>query len=234
LKFTVFRFDPQRDPKPRYVTYEVPVREGTTLLEALLWIVDSTDGSLSFRYACREAICGACAMFVNGRYRLACKTQVKDLRTNEVVVHPLPHLPVTKDLVVDMTGFWEKYRAVQPYLIATGLDGQPFTQSHRDRQSLEEMLNCILCACCYSSCPSVWTNPRYLGPAALLKAYRFCADSRDTGGAERLRLVAGEDGVWRCHTIFNCAEACPKSINVTWSIQALKRKLARNAVGMNR
>lgn len=232
MKFTVFRFDPEQEEGPRYAAYEVPVQEGTTLLEGLLWIVDNVDGSLSFRYACREAICGACAVFVNGRYRLACKTQVKDLRAKEVVVHPLPHLPVVKDLVVDMTRFWERYRAVHPYLMAEGFGDQAFYQSHEARQALEEMLNCILCGCCYSSCPTVWTNPSYLGPAALLKAYRFAADTRETGSTERLRLVAGEDGVWRCHTIFNCAEACPKEINVTWSIQALKRKLARTAAGL--
>ncbi|MEW5933334.1 MAG: succinate dehydrogenase iron-sulfur subunit [Bacillota bacterium] len=232
LQFTVFRFDPEVDREPRYSTYQVPVGEGTTLLEALLWIVDNVDGSLSFRYACREAICGACAMFVNGKHRLACKTQIKDLRADEVVVHPLPHLPIIKDLVVDMSGFWEKYRAVRPYLIAEGLGEREFYQSHADRQAIDEMLNCILCACCYSSCPMVWTNPKYLGPAALLKAYRFAGDTRDKGGLERLKLVAGEDGVWRCHTVFNCAEACPKDINITWSIQALKRKLARAAVGL--
>ncbi|HHY94995.1 MAG TPA: succinate dehydrogenase iron-sulfur subunit [Firmicutes bacterium] len=232
MQFTIFRFDPEREQEPHYSTYEVPVQGGTTLLEALLWIVDNADGSLSFRYACREAICGACAMFVNGKHRLACKTQVQDLRAKEVVVHPLPHLPVIKDLVVDMTGFWEKYRAIRPYLIAEGLGDREFFQNAEDRMAIDEMLNCILCGCCYSSCPMVWTNPEYLGPAALLKAYRFVRDTRDQGGRDRLALVAGEDGVWRCHTVFNCAEACPKDINVTWSIQALKRKLSRAAVGL--
>lgn len=232
MQFTVFRFDPSTEQEPRYSTYDVPVQEGTTLLEALLWIVDNADGSLSFRYACREAICGACAMFVNGRHRLACKTQIKDLRAEEVVVHPLPHLPIVKDLVVDMSGFWEKYRQIRPYLIAQGLGDREILQSHKDRMAIDEMLNCILCACCYSSCPMVWTNPDYLGPAALLKAYRFVRDTRDQGGRERLRLVEGEDGVWRCHTVFNCAEACPKDINITWSIQALKRRLSRAAIGL--
>jgi len=206
VQLSVFRFDPETDKEPRYCDYQVPVKEGTTLLEGLLWIVDNFDGSLSFRYSCREAICGACGLFVNGKYRLACKTQIRELGNGEVVVRPLPHLAVIKDLVVDLDRFWEKYRAIHPYLIADRSGGQGFYQSHRDRQSLEEMLNCILCGCCYSGCPTVQTNPRYPGPAALLKSYRFVADTRDKGGVERLRLVASEDGVWRCQTSLNCTE----------------------------
>lgn len=228
--FRVFRFDPTADREPRYSTYRVPVRKGTTLLEALLWVVDHVDGSLSFRCACREAICGACGMFVNGKYQLACKTQVHELGNSEIVVHPLPHFPVVKDLVVDMRAFWEKYGAIHPYLIAQGSGDREFEQSHTDRQALEEILNCIHCACCYSGCQTARANPDYPGPAALLKASRFAADTRDQGGAGRLKLVAGKDGVWLCQRSAECAETCPKEIKINRAIEILKEKATRSGL----
>jgi succinate dehydrogenase/fumarate reductase iron-sulfur protein len=225
-QFSIFRFDPTLDSSPRYSNLSVPVQKGTTLLEALLWIVDNADGSLSFRYACREAICGGCAMFVNGKYRLACKTQIMELDQDPVVVHPLPNLPVVKDLVVDMTPFWDKFKRVRPYLLAQGLGDKEFYQSHADRQALEESLNCILCGCCYSACPTVQGNSNYLGPAALLRVYRFAIDTREGASADRLKLVARPDGIWRCQTVANCKEACPKEINPSVSIQQLKRRVS--------
>ncbi len=222
---STFRFDPLTDKEPHYSTFRVPVQEGTTLLEALLWVVDNLDGSLSFRYACREAICGGCALFVNGQYRLACNTQVRDLQADEIVVGPLPHLPVIKDLVVDMKEFWRKLSTIRPYLIAEGLEDREFYQSHRDRQSLEAALNCVLCACCYSACPTVWTRGEYAGPLAWLQSNRFVSDTRDNGGVERLKLVAGNDGIWRCETSLTCAESCPKQIDIAQSVKELKDRL---------
>lgn len=222
----VFRFDPDKDKEAYYDTYRFNARPGMTVLEGLFEVLDHLDSSLAFRYSCRGAICGSCAMYINGSYRLACGTQMAPLMeaSGEVVVSPLPHLPIIRDLVVDMTQFFEKYEAVRPYLIERGKTPEKeILQSPKQRKKFDEMLDCILCACCYSSCPTVWTDKEYLGPAALLKAYRFVADSRDHGAKERLALVNSEDGAWRCHTIFNCAEACPKNINPTYSIQHLKR-----------
>lgn len=227
-RLNVFRFDPKTDATARYDMYEVPLREGTTLLEALFHVLDHLDGSLAFRFSCREAICGSCSMFVNGSYTLACQTQLKDLGSREITVNPLPHLPVIKDLVVDMDPFFEKYRFIRPYLMNDSEQPEAERrQSPEERRLIDEMISCILCGACYSSCPIVWTSSRYLGPAPLMWAYRFVADSRDTADRERLTLVAHEDGIWRCHTIFNCVEACPKEINVNWSIQQLKRRAVR-------
>lgn len=225
LSLSVFRFDPVIDARPRYDCFEIETFPGMTLLQALFEVLDRHDGSLSFRFSCREAICGSCTMFVNGSYSLACQTQLQDLRSRHITVNPMPHLPIIKDLVVDMGPFFEKYALVRPYLMN---DGEPpereRLQTPRERKLIDEMISCILCGACYSSCPSVWLGHRYLGPAPLMWAYRFLADSRDTADRRRLALVAHEDGTWRCHTIFNCVEACPKEINLTWSIQQLKMR----------
>ncbi len=221
-----YRYDPDVGQEPRYDSYQVPIDETTTVLEALYYILERVDGSLSFRSSCRSAVCGSCAMFINGMNRLACRTQIVALNSREVRIAPLPHLPVIKDLVVDMAGFWEKYERVRPYLITTvASPDKEWPQSEEERKAIEEAIDCILCACCHSSCTMSWWDKGYLGPAALLKAYRFAADSRDQAGLERLRLVANEDGVFRCHTIFNCTEDCPKGLSPTFAIQELKKRV---------
>lgn len=224
----VFRFDPDVDKEPRFDTFEVSARPGMTVLEALFDILDNQDGSLAFRYTCRGAVCGSCAMFINGSYRLACQTQLANLK-GVILVNPLPHVGIIKDLVVDMDPFFQNYERVMPYLLN---DSPPpekeRIQSVAQRKKFDEMIDCILCGSCYSSCPMVWTNKSYLGPSALTKAYRFVADSRDDAVKERLAIVGGEDGVFRCRTIFNCVEACPKKINPTYSIQELKKKTVVN------
>ncbi|MCL4424063.1 MAG: succinate dehydrogenase iron-sulfur subunit [Firmicutes bacterium] len=233
LDVKVFRFDPDTDDKPRYDTYQVTYREGMTILDVLFYILENLDGSLAFRYACREAICGNCAMYVNGLQRLACKTQVKDLKTTELFIEPLPSLPVIKDLVVDLDSFFGKYVSIKPYLIpAESPPEKEYYQSQSDRHVLNEAVDCILCGACYSSCPAVWTDEDYLGPAALIKAFRFYADSRDGAQKERLDLVAHEHGLWRCHTVFNCVEVCPKGIDNTSAIQYLKKQAVGRALGM--
>ncbi len=226
----IFRFDPEDGQEPRFDAYRVPYRDGMTVLEALFEVLDHQDGSIAFRFSCRGAVCGACAMFINGSHRLACQTQVKSLGP-EVTVSPLPHLPVIRDLIVDMEPFWRKYEEIKPYLIANSEPPEKERpQDPEDRKKIDEMINCILCGACYSSCPMVWTGEDYLGPAALLKAYRFVADSRDDASEERLAVVSTEKGVWRCHTVFNCAEVCPRSINITWSLQQLKKLAVRKAL----
>lgn len=228
VKFKVKRFDPAVDKKAYYSEYEVPMTEGLTILEAILHILENHDGSLSARYACRGGICGSDAILINGKYGLACEVQVKDIE-NPVTLEPLPFFPVIKDLVVDMDPFFEKYLAVKPYLIVNdreALEGKKESlQSPSDREKFDEATRCILCGACYSSCVSVWTDGNYLGPAALLKAQRYVADSRDEGRKERLNMLNSEDSVWRCHTAFNCVEACPKELNPTEAIQELKRSI---------
>ncbi|MBC7293383.1 MAG: succinate dehydrogenase iron-sulfur subunit, partial [Thermoleophilia bacterium] len=199
-----------------------------TVLEGLFYIQENYDGSLSFRYCCRASVCGSCAMYINGAYRLACQTNVKHLDTNVVTVEPMPHLPLVKDLVCNMDDFFAKYEYVMPWLIRHSPDPEKeIRQSPKDRKKLDMPIDCILCGCCYSSCPSVWGEENYLGPAALLKAYRFEVDSRDEAGKERLPRFDNERGVYRCHTIMNCVEACPKELNPTEGIQWLKRAALR-------
>jgi len=232
IALEVFRLDPERDKSPRFDRFHVAARPGLTVLEALLEVLDYQDASLAFRYCCRGAVCGSCAMYINGSYRLACQTQVDSFGKKPVRISPLPHLPIVRDLVVDMTTFFEKYERIMPYLEPNsqpqaGIEVRPqereWRQSPTERRKLDEKIDCILCAACYSACPMSWTNPDYLGPAAFNAAYRFIVDSRDKAAEERLALVAHENGIWRCHTVFNCVEACPKDCNQTDSIQRLKR-----------
>lgn len=227
VSFSVFRFDPEKDKGFHFDKYAVPVKEGMTVLEGLLYILDNLDQSLSFRFACREGVCGSCAMFINGSYRLACQTQITDLKSDKIEVQPLPNFPVIKDMVVDLTTFFEKLEKVIPYLVSkTAAPEKERLQSPVDRHKINEVADCVLCAACQSACPQSWTSKDFLGPAVLTKSFRFVADSRDEARDERLKLIMGEDGVWRCHSAFNCVEACPKNINQTVAIGGLKRKAA--------
>ena len=224
LTLKVFRFDPEAGGPPYYDRFPVEPMPGMSLLEALTEIAERQDPSLAFRYSCRGAVCGSCAMSVQGRPRLACQTQLKDLR-GEVLVAPLPHLPVIKDLVVEMEPFYQRFEEIMPYLVRrTPPPERELLQAPGERRLLDEVADCIWCGACYAFCPLVRQGPSYLGPAALLQAYRFAADTRDEGGRERLRLVDREEGIWRCHTVFNCVEVCPKKINPARAIQALERK----------
>lgn len=227
--FKIQRFDPEVDASPYFDTYTVPIRERMTVLEALFEILDNHDGSVAFRSSCRGAVCGSDALYINGRFRLACNTAIAPLLPQEITISPLPYMRVIKDLVVDQDPFWRAYELIRPYLInpKTAPERERY-QSPRDRKYIDEMLNCILCAACYSSCPMIWSDPEFLGPAQILKAHRFVADSRDMGERERVKILNQENGVWRCHTVFNCTEACPKNIPITYSIQALKRRSIAN------
>lgn len=230
ITFRVRREDPhnKKDPEARYEEYAVPYEGTLTVLEGLFYIQEHLDGSLAFRYCCRASVCGSCAMYINGAYRLACQTNVKHLDTEVITVAPMPHLPVVKDLVCDMDEFFAKYEYVEPWLIRGSRDpDKELPQSPKDRKKLDMPIDCILCGCCYSSCPSVWGEKNYLGPAALLKAFRFEVDSRDEAGKERLPHFDNERGVYRCHTIMNCVEACPKELVPTEGIQWLKKASVR-------
>ena len=227
---TILRYDPAKPTEPYYNTYSVRVTKDTTVLDALFQILETQDHSLAFRYSCRSAVCGSCAMFINGRYRLACSTLISEIG-RDVIVQPLPHMPIIKDLVVDLATFFEKYKVVKPYLVPIKPPPEKeWIQSPRQRSKINDSTDCILCAACYSSCPSVWTGKKYLGPAAILWAYRFAADSRDDILRDRIEVFGAEDGVWRCHTIFNCTEACPKSLNPARFIENLKRTATKETL----
>lgn len=236
-RFRIQRYDPEQDATPHLEDYEVDLHETDTVLDGIIKIKDELDGSLAFRRSCRSAICGSCAMRLNHRPALACKTQVSPLVTSaeRILVEPLANMALIKDLIVDMEPFWGANEAISPWLAA------PEAEVSLERESLmspaqamgiRETAQCIMCGLCYSYCPVVTTNPKFLGPATFVKAYRFIADPRERGKRERLRAVSGEDGLWRCHTIFNCSEVCPKHIQITWAIQQLKRMAYLDRLGL--
>ena len=226
--FRVQRFDPERDEKPRYQEYALAVPEGMTVLEALLRIQAEQDGSLAFRYACRGAVCGSCATVINGHVDLACRTQVRGLGRETITVEPLRNLPLLKDLVVDMTPFFEYNLAVQPWLQPAGPDpeGERLVDPVQWAEA-EPYTNCILCASCQSVCPVAKRDPQYLGPAALAKHYRFLADVRDDADEARLALVDTEQGVWGCDMVWNCVEVCPKGVPPTQGIGKTRARIRR-------
>jgi len=231
VTFKVYRFNPESDSKPRFDRFEVPLKPGMTILDGLIYIQGYLDGSLAFRSSCREGVCGSCGVHINGKYRLSCETQIVHMKSSTITVRPLAHLPVIKDLVVDMTSFWEKYSYVKPYLIP----GDPPSEGERiqtpaDRIKLDGLVDCILCTCCHSSCALTDTEPDYLGPAVLMKVDRFIQDTRDNNKNDRLQAVSGDTGVFRCHTMYNCQEVCPKHLDPTGAIARLKRMTISNTI----
>jgi len=221
----ILRYDPEADQKPHWEEYTVEVEPTDRLLDALQQVKWSQDGSLSFRCSCAHGICGSDAMTINDANHVACKVLMKDLGAR-VKVEPLRGFPVVKDLVVDMEPFFAKYRSVKPYFIND--DPPPPTerpQSPAQRLRFDDTTKCILCGACTGSCPSFWSNPDYVGPAAIVQAHRFIFDSRDQGAEERLGILNDRDGVWRCRTIFNCTNACPREIKITQAIGEVKRLL---------
>jgi len=206
----------------------VKVIPGLTVLAVLMRIRDEIDGTLSFRSSCRSAVCGSCAMVINGRIDLACRTQVASFGTNTIILEPLPNMEVIKDLVVDMTPFWRMYEKVKPYLIRQTADPEKeIEQSEEERSRIDQFVNCILCACCYGACPVIARDPDYLGPAAMAKLERFILDSRDERPEDFLDTVNDEKGVWGCDTVLRCIEACPKDVRPTDSIVNLRKTLVK-------
>jgi len=226
VTFTILRYDPTKDKESHYQDFQVELRRtGMMILDGLNQIRWEQDGTLAYRRSCREGVCGSDGLNINGVNRLGCMTHIDDLK-KPVVIQPLPSLPLVKDLVVDMDDFLNKYFLCKPFLITkTPLPDREIIQSPADRKKLDGLYECILCACCSSSCPSYWADPAYLGPSALLNVWRFIADSRDEGADERLDMLNDRNGVWRCHTILNCIEACPKGLNPTKAIGGLKKAL---------
>jgi succinate dehydrogenase / fumarate reductase iron-sulfur subunit len=225
----VQRFNPDVDQKPYWQEFSVPMTADTTILDALHYIKAELDGSLTFRRSCRHAICGSCAMNVNGSNMLACKTPLRSNldRKGRVTIRPLPYLPVIKDMVVDRTSFWEQYQRVKPWLVPPAdIPEKEFRVSPSEVEALNNGETCIMCGACYSACQVIALNKQYIGPHALLKSFLRVLDPRDSIPNERLKEVSGYDGVFRCHTIFNCIDACPKNLNPTQAIETL-RKLAQ-------
>ena len=234
ITFRINRFNPDDERRGHYVQeYQLDVEKGTTLLDALNEIKWKQDGTLTFRRSCRSGICGSCAMTINGVNNLACETQVLRLGGSTITVEPMRGYPVIKDLVVSLDPLVRGLLAVKPWLITHSAPSsdQERLQSPEEREKIDGLYECILCGSCTSSCPSFWADKEYIGPHAALKAYRFIADSRDEGSAEHLRALDDRHGLWRCHTIFNCVEACPKDLNPTKAISELKKELVRRRLG---
>ena len=227
IELRILRYDPEKDKKPHEERYTVEAGPMDRVLDLLHRVKYEQDGSLTFRRSCAHGVCGSDAMLINGRNRLACKIRVDQLGGKKITVAPLPGLPLLKDLVVDMEAFFAKFRSVQPYLQTDSpAPERERRQSAAQRERFDDTTKCILCAACTTSCPSFWAQPEYVGPAAIVNAHRFIFDSRDEGGDERLEILADEDGVWRCRTIFNCTDACPRGIKITQAILEVSGAIA--------
>ncbi len=231
--FRIYRYDPDTGENPRLDTYTVDLADcGPMVLDALIKIKTEIDSTLTFRRSCREGVCGSCAMNMGGENGLACIRAIEDVPGEAVVVYPLPHMRVIKDLVTDFRQFWAQYESIEPWLkTRTPPPERERLQTPGERERLDGLWECILCACCSTSCPSYWWNAeRYLGPAVLLQAYRWIADSRDEATGERLDDLEDPYRLYRCHTIFNCTNACPKGLNPAKAIAEIKKRIAERAL----
>ncbi|MGE4368932.1 MAG: succinate dehydrogenase iron-sulfur subunit [Burkholderiaceae bacterium] len=232
VKFEIYRYDPDKDERPYMQKLEVELQPtDKMLLDALVRIKNDVDDSLAIRRSCREGVCGSDAMNINGKNGLACTTNLRELK-EPIVLRPLPGLPVVRDLIVDMTNFFDQYHSIKPYLINdTPPPERERLQTPEAREELNGLYECILCACCSTSCPSFWWNPdKFVGPAGLLQAYRFIADSRDDATGERLDNLEDPYRLFRCHTIMNCADVCPKGLNPSHAIGKIKEMLVRRSI----
>lgn len=226
-KFKILRFDPPQDGSPHFQEYIHTPKPGDSVLEVLKSIRDQQDPSISFRCSCRAAVCGSCALTVNGKICLSCETQFESLKTDVVVIEPLPNLEIIKDLIVDFKPFWDAYNFIQPYLQPEG-QAVPEKGHHIEEKDMEKVfqfITCILCGSCYAACPVATRDDRYIGPAALAKLYRFAVDPRDKRPWSALALVDNPAGVWGCDTVFRCNDVCPKEVRPADGIEGLRRKM---------
>ncbi|SVC92896.1 uncharacterized protein METZ01_LOCUS345750 [marine metagenome] len=227
--FVIYRYDPEKDQNPRLDTFEVDLDScGPMVLDALIKIKTEIDSSLTFRRSCREGICGSCSHNVNGVNTLSCTQSIKEIK-GDIRIYPLPHMNVIKDLITDMSVFYEQYASVEPWLKTNrpSSEGKEQYQTKEEQEKIDKPSACILCACCSTSCPSYWWNSdKFLGPAALLAAYRWLQDSRDEAKDERLQLLNDSSKLYRCHTIMNCTLACPKGLNPGQAIAEIKKMIA--------
>jgi succinate dehydrogenase / fumarate reductase iron-sulfur subunit len=231
MKISLYRYDPDKDAKPYMKDYDVKLEHGDNMLLDALVRVKEMDDSFAFRRSCREGVCGSDAMNINGKNGLACVTKIADL-PDHVTLRPLPGLPVIRDLIVDMTQFFKQYHSIKPYVV--NHDAPPERerlQSPQDREELNGLYECILCACCSTACPSFWWNPdKFVGPAGLLAAYRFIADTRDQATNERLDNLEDPYRLFRCHTIMNCVDVCPKGLNPSLAIGKIKEMMVKRGI----
>ncbi|MPZ41959.1 MAG: succinate dehydrogenase iron-sulfur subunit [Betaproteobacteria bacterium] len=231
MRLSIYRYDPDKDDKPRMQDYDVALEPTDQMLLDALVRAKTMDDSISFRRSCREGVCGSDAMNINGKNGLACTTKVAELK-EPVVLRPLPGLPVIRDLIVDMSQFFKQYHSIKPYLIndSPPPEGERL-QSPEERDDLNGLYECILCACCTTACPSFWWNPdKYVGPAGLLQAYRFISDSRDQATNERLDDLNDPYRLFRCRSIMNCVDVCPKNLNPNRAINKIKELMLKRAV----
>ncbi|PID60930.1 MAG: succinate dehydrogenase iron-sulfur subunit [Gammaproteobacteria bacterium] len=232
-RFKIYRYDPDTGENPRVDTFEIDVDDcGPMVLDAIIKIKSEHDSSLTFRRSCREGICGSCAMNIDGINGLACTTAIADIK-GDISIYPLPHQPIVKDLVSDLTNFYAQYASIEPWLKADtpAPPDRERLQSPEDRDKIDGAYECILCACCSTSCPSYWWNSdRYLGPAALLASYRWLIDSRDDATGERLDNLDDPFKLYRCHTIMNCVQVCPKGLNPAKAIAETKAMLVKRTL----
>ncbi|MDH7500599.1 MAG: succinate dehydrogenase iron-sulfur subunit [candidate division NC10 bacterium] len=225
-QFLIFRFDPEREKEPHFSSFFLNLEGSQSVLGALMEIQDRLDPSLAFRYSCRGAVCGSCGMVINGSLNLACKVLLSQLPEGPIIVEPLPHLEVEKDLVVNMEPFWKAYEQIQPWLHSREASPEKeYRVSEKERARIDQFINCILCACCYGACPVIARDPNYIGPAALAKLYRFVGDAREQRQYALLQQVDDPRGVWGCDTVFRCIDACPKDVRPTDGIASLRRSL---------
>lgn len=239
VTFRVYRYDPAGKEGPGFKTYTIPFTRGMTVLDGLIYIKENLDGSLSFRTSCRMGVCGSCGVLVNGFPHLACHTQITELGAEVLEVRPLPNYRVVKDLVVDLTPLFEKHQMVKPYIIRPDKEEvenptREFLQTPEELERYLQFAYCLKCGLCLAACPTVATDAEFLGPQALGQAYRYEADSRDGAGKERLKVVSGAHGAWRCHFAGACSQACPKGVDPALAVQLLKRKLILNALGFGK
>lgn len=226
----ILRYNPEVDTKPHYENYVVDQEPTDKVLDVLNTIKWYQDGTLSYRRSCAHGVCGSDAMRINGRNALACKLLVKDAGSS-ISIEPLLGFDVVKDLIVDMEDFWDGYKSIRPFLMNDDAppSGRERIQTPEEREVFDDTTKCIMCAACTTACPITWTNPDFIGPAAIVNAHRFIYDSRDKGGDERLEILNDRNGVWRCRTVFNCTDACPRGIKVTRAIEQVKRTLLYNS-----
>ncbi len=231
--FKIYRYDPETKENPRWDMYELDLDScGPMVLDAIIAIKNDIDPTLTFRRSCREGVCGSCAMNISGRNTLACTKGMDELPAGTITISPLPHMPVIKDLVPDLSTFYAQYASIEPWLKTTTPEPQKeWRQSPEERKAVDGLYECILCACCSTSCPSYWWNgEKYLGPAALLQAQRWIADSRDEHTGERLDALEDPFKLYRCHTIMNCAQVCPKGLNPAEAIGEIKQALVERKI----
>jgi len=229
VEFKIYRYNPEVDAKPYFKNYSVDVENESVKVLTAIEMIKEQDSTLALRRSCREGVCGSDGMNINGKNRLSCITSIGDLK-QPITIRPLPGLKVLRDLIVDMTIFYNNYESIKPYLINRGhtVKNEERLQSQEDRKKLEGLYECILCACCTTSCPSFWWNSeKFVGPSGLLQAYRFIVDSRDDATQERLNDLQDHYKVFRCRTIMNCVDACPKGLNPTKAIGKIKVELLK-------